>query len=245
MKLTQHEIDLFRHLGYIKLPTQLDQGRVKALKSAALKDLEEGLEPITRREDGTPHRLSNVWGRGSVFREMIQCDEILDPLESLLGPNIDFLLNRHNHFYLRERESTASIELHRDVRQWSRTIVTILIYLEDTNLENGCTCLVPGSHLLPAFRDASNDETLRISLSQTVPVPMPSGGLLAMDGMTLHAAGQNQTENTRMGITLSYHSVDEFSLPDDEKRVLVRGERAYKGNDRSFSLRKTTRPNAT
>ena len=28
-----------------------------------------------------------------------------------------------------------------------------------------------------------------------------------------------------------YHSADEFSLPDDRKHVLVRGERTYGGND--------------
>ena len=35
-----------------------------------------------------------------------------------------------------------------------------------------------------------------------------------------------------MSITLGYHSVDELLDVENEKRVLVRGERVYGGNDR-------------
>ena len=34
-------------------------------------------------------------------------------------------LFRHNHIYLREKGSTASLGLHRDCRQWSRAILTV------------------------------------------------------------------------------------------------------------------------
>ncbi len=229
MSLSPQEMDLFRHNGFIRLPTRHPNDRVEALKSAALKDIEDVVEPVSRRLDGHVHRLSELWDRGGVFRETIQSDEILDPLESLLGPNIEFQLNRHNHFYLREKGSTASLEFHRDVGQWSRTIVTVLIYLEDTNLENGCTRLVPGSHLVPSMTAPEGKE---IGPTQAVPVPMEAGGMIAMDGMVLHAAGENRTDQTRMSITLGYHSVDEFARSEEKRRVLVRGERTYRGNDR-------------
>ncbi len=70
-----------------------------------------------------------MWGRVGIFRETIVCDEILDPLECLLGPNIEFMLNRHNHIYLRDRDSTASLDLHRDCNQWSRPLLSVLLYL--------------------------------------------------------------------------------------------------------------------
>ena len=142
------------------------------------------------------------------------------------------MCNRHNHVYLRDRGSTASLELHRDVRHWSRTIVTVLLYLEDTNLENGCTHVVPGSHILPDFVNLSDNDLLhQIALDQIIPIPMTAGGLLAIDSMIIHSAGKNQTDGTRMSMTLGYHSVDELSSPHNPKRVLVRGNRIYKGND--------------
>ncbi len=231
MALTPQEVQLFRHNGFIKLPTRLPEERVAALKAATLKDMQEGVEPIVR-QNGRIIRISDLWGRDGIFRETITCDEILNPLESLLGPNIEFVLNRHNHIYLRDRGSTHSLELHRDVRHWSRTIVTVLVYLENTTLENGCTHVVPGSHLLPAFSDIRGDEPLRrIALGQTIPVPMPAGGMLAIDSMMIHSTGINQTDGTRMSMTLGYHSMDELSPPDNPKRVLVRGKHIYNGND--------------
>ena len=98
-------------------------------------------------------------------------------------------------------------------------------------MENGCTRIVPGSHLvtsLPNGIEAAQDQA---ALRQAIPLPMPAGGLLAIDSMVLHAAGVNRTEGTRLSMTLGYHSVDEFAEPDEQKRVLVRGERVYDGND--------------
>ena len=62
---------------------------------------------------------------------------------------------------------------------------------------------------------------------------MTAGGLLAIDSMIIHSAGKNQTDGTRMSMTLGYHTLDELSL-DNPKRVLMRGERIYKGNDTKF-----------
>ncbi len=231
MELTPQEIQLFRHNGFIKFPTQLSTDHVEALKSAVLKDMAEAVEPVVR-QNGKIIRISAVWERGGIFRETITCDEILNPLASLLGTDIEFVLNRHNHIYLRDAGSTHSLALHRDVRHWSRTIATVLIYLEETNLENGCTRVVPGSHHLPAFAHLKDETLQRIAANQTIPLPMPAGGLLAIDSMIIHSTGINSTDGTRMSMTLGYHSADELALEDNPKRVLVRGTRPYQGNDK-------------
>ena len=231
MELMPQEIQLFRHNGFIRFPTQLSKDHVEALKAAALKDMEEGAEPVARQE-GRIIRISAVWQRGGIFQETITCDEILNPLESLLGSNIEFVLNRHNHVYLRDAGSTHSLELHRDVSHWSRTIATVLIYLEETNLENGCTRVVPGSHHLPAFASVKDETIQQIAANQAIPLPMPAGGLLAIDSMIIHSAGINQTDGTRMSMTLGYHTADELASEDNSKKVIVRGERPYRGNDK-------------
>ena len=66
----------------------------------------EAVEPVVR-QNGKIIRISAVWERGGIFRETITCDEILNPLASLLGTDIEFVLNRHNHIYLRDAGSTS------------------------------------------------------------------------------------------------------------------------------------------
>ena len=102
-------------------------------------------------------------------------------------------------------------------------------------MENGCTWVVPGTHLLPGlpYTTLSQDESLLRSgiLDQAVPVPMPAGGLLALDSLVMHSPGENRTDGTRISMTAGYHSVDELSSFENPKQVLVRGERIYMGND--------------
>ena len=231
VSLLPQEVQLFRHNGFVKLPTQFSLERVKALKAVISQNIDQAVEPVVRQNDRII-RISNLWSRGRVFRESIASDEILDPLEKLLGSNIEFVLNRHNHVYLRDRSSTHSLEPHRDVMHWSRTIVTVLVYLEDTNVENGCTYVVPGSHHLPDLLNFADQEHLRkIVQEQCIPVPMSAGEMLAIDSMIIHSAGRNQTDGTRMSMTLGYHSVDELSPVENSKRILVRGRRIYRGNE--------------
>lgn len=234
MSLTLEQVRLFRHNGFLKLPCSLSPDTVAALKEAVLRHLEEGIEPIVRDRQGRGVRISALWERGGIFREALTAPEVLDPLEALLGPNIELILNRHNHATLRLAEEGAD-SMHRDILQWSRSIVTILFYLEETTVENGCTVVVPGTHLTPALRAlyVGEDESLRAAgvLEQAVPVPMPAGGLLAIDSLILHGPGVNTTPRSRMSMTVGYHSVDELSDLENPKRVLVRGERIYMGND--------------
>ena len=125
--------------------------------------------------------------------------------------------------------------LHRDVRHWTRTIFTVLFYLEETTVENGCTRVIPGTHHLPGVDGRVHDVGWAQEIAdQAVPVPMPAGGMLVIDSMLLHSTGINRTEGTRMSMTMGYHSVDEIADMENPKRALVRGRRPYDGNDTRY-----------
>jgi len=234
MKLTPEQVHLFRHNGFLVLPERLPEAQVARLKETVWRHIREEIPPVMRNREGRVIRISDIWNREPIFRETITCPAVLDPLESLLGPNIELILNRHNHAYLRVAGDGGDY-LHRDVLQWTRAIVTVILYLEETSLENGCTRVIPGTHLLPGLTALrlEEDETIARSgiLEQAVPVPMPAGGLLAIDSLVMHGPGPNRTEGTRMSLTVGFHSADELSDVPNPKRVLVRGERRYMGND--------------
>ena len=231
MKLTSEQVHLFRHIGFLRLENRLPKALVEALKEAIWSNIREEVEPVVRDREGRVIRLSGVVDRDPVFLESATSPLVLDPLESLLGPNIELIKNRHNHATLRRASEHRPEGMHRDVRQWSRTIFTVLFYLEETTVENGCTMVVPGSHHFPGVEGRLYDdaETLRL-LEQAVPVPMPEGGMLVIDSMIMHGVGRNLTDGTRMSMTLGYHSVDEIADVVNPHRMLVRGERPYDGN---------------
>jgi len=229
MKLTPEQVWLFRIAGFVKLPGTLPEDSVAALTETIQKDIDAAVEPVVRNKEGRIVRLSNVLDRAPIFREVAMHPQVLDPLEDLLGPNIELLKNRHNHATLRLPDPRSE-QLHRDVPQWSRGIVTVLFFLEESTCEKGCTQLVPGSHLLPWAANAAEEMTRTRLQDQVVRAEMPVGGLLAIDSLLWHSVGSNKTVQTRTSMTMGYHSVDDLASVEDPQRLVVRGERPYVGH---------------
>ncbi len=233
--LTAEQVRLFRHNGFLQLEGRLPEELVSRLRQAIDADVRAEAAPVARDPGGRVVRLSQVWDRAPVFREAATHPAVLDPLESLLGPNIEVVRNRHNHATLNVA-STRSDSFHRDILQWSRGLLTVIHYLEETTLDNGCTQVIPGTHLLPGgprLHHLEEEDWIaeaRVT-GQAVPVPMPAGGLLAIDSLIFHRIGPNRTSGTRTSMTIGYRSADELAGPPDGKTVVVRGERIYTGND--------------
>ena len=235
MRLTQPEIHHFRHNGYLKCPEILPSSTVNELKETILQDIADESAPVVHDKTGRITRISHILDRAPIFLQAATQAALLDALESLLGPQIELVKNRHNHATLNYRVPTSDT-FHRDAVQWSRSLISVVLYLEETNTQNGCTQVVPGSHLLPGLdvlHKVEKEQWVANSnlLSQAVPVPMPAGSALFIDGLIFHRIGPNKTADTRMSMTLGYHSADELTNLNDPKRILVRGTRNYRGND--------------
>ena len=226
--LTPEQAWFFRMAGFVKLPDTLPGETVEALTAAIRDDIAREVQPVVRNRAGRIVRLSNILDRAPIFRDVSTSPLVLDPLEALLGPNIELLRNRHNHATLRLPEPGGDY-LHRDVPQWSRGIVTVLFYLETSTCERGSTQVIPGSHLLPWAPDADAASQTGL-LQQVVRVEMPAGGMLAIDSLLWHGAGRNLTQETRTSMTVGYHSADDLASVADPQRILVRGQRVYAGH---------------
>lgn len=237
--LGSENIRFFRHSGYLKLPEVIPLSTVQAMRAVISSYMEDRVPPYIADETGSVIRLSELYQRDPIFAEVFMSPIVLDPLESLLGPNIELVLNRHNHATI-NRPGIAARRLHRDVLQWTRDIITVVLYLENSTVENGCTLVIPGSQFLPFVGTPNNGGTwmdehsvYQSLIDQALPVPMPAGGLLVLDSLMFHACGPNHSHEDRMAVTMGFHSVDELlDDPEPPHRILMRGERLYRGNDR-------------
>lgn len=243
MKLTPNQVAFFRHNGYFLLTETVPEPLLNSVRSLALDHFKNEVKPY-RTQSGHITRIDQLWDRDPLFRELILHPVLLEPLQSLLGPNIEFQRLRHNHATFNRRgdnkEGWGGMGYHRDSLQWSRPIITAVIYCDESTVERGATCVIPGSHFLPYVQmppggrggnwlsDHVGYEDLRF---QSLPVPAPKGGILLFDSLLFHTAGVNRTDESRISIALGYRSVDELSLNGQEQCELVCGERVYRGND--------------
>ena len=173
MSLTSEQVHLFRHNGFLKLENRLPGEQVEKLKKTILRNFREEVQPVVRDREGRVVRISGVVDREPVFFETASSPLVLDPLESLLGPNIELIKNRHNHATLRLASENRPEGLHRDVRQWSRTIFTVIFYLQETNggkTDARWSCPAPTTSLASA---AVYTTKLGHELSWARPCPCP------------------------------------------------------------------------
>ncbi len=236
--LSTEQVRFFRHSGYLKAPAPLSAEATARLRQAVLDEARSDAEDLTKDEAGRVARIPGIYQRLAACRELCASEVLLGPLASLLGPNIELVLNRHNHATFNYRTS-ARPRLHRDILQWTRSVVTAIVYLEPSTLASGCTEIIPGSQYLPFVGTPNNGGTWMDEhsvyadlLGQALPVEMPAGGILFFDSLAFHGVGVNTTDDSRMSIALGFHSVDELNRATDATRVLLRGERLYRGNDR-------------
>ena len=96
--------------------------------------------------------------------------------------------------------------------------VFVMIYLQDTNPQNGCLRVIPRSHrsyhALHSNQKAHTESASRVedpndsiynSLSEEVSVPVKCGDVIVGDARLIHGSFPNQSEDERTLITLWYH----------------------------------------
>ena len=204
--------------------------------------ISELVEPIIweSKQSRTPtniRRLSKIVERNSAYLEAASYPIVLDALQGVLGPNIELLTNKHNHLMVRPAGSFP-VPWHSGEEPYDHLLITVIIYLEESTLDNGCIRLVPGSHMRPFNRirrpkpDSFQESDLYY---RSVPMPMPKGGVLLFNDSCFHGSDKNRSYQSRRSMTLGYqaHSVHNV-IKENPEKILLRGEKIYIGHPHPF-----------
>jgi len=114
MQLSHQQVSFFRQMGYLKLPALLPRVSIHQMKKAILYNINEKIDPYRCDDKERIIRIDNIIDREPIFQEVFISPFILEPLISLLGPNIELARNRHNHATINLKGSHPP-RLHRDV----------------------------------------------------------------------------------------------------------------------------------
>jgi phytanoyl-CoA hydroxylase len=243
--LSHEQTRFFREQGYFRLSGVLDSSQIERLRKFVI--AEKAKEDEIRRAQKIGNSVVKMYGlyerAPELMNELLLANpKLTEPLQSLLGPNVVLVTNRHNHAAVNDAEGTkAESRLHRDILQPTRGLVTAAVYLEESTIDNGCTYIVPGSQYLPFVGVSQEngggtwmDEHSEYEglLDQALPVPMQDGDVLFFDGLAFHTVGQNTTDKTRTSMTFGFRSADELDFkPDESRQIIIAGTQIYRGND--------------
>lgn len=195
------------------------------------------MEPNQPPDSTQVRRLYEPCSHYEVFRAFSESEKLLDAIAALLGPNLVFHYSKIN---MKPAGIGSVVEWHQDLSYYpltNRGSVSILFYLDDASVENGCLQVIPHRH-----RDAllSHSEegffqgrvTEAVDESKAVPVSGKAGAVIFMHAMTPHSSIANTSDKPRRTLILSYRAADAFPVycgdmtPKNETYSrLVRGAR--------------------
>ncbi len=232
--LTTEQLNHFTTNGYLILPALADTGycsSVIALAEQALSEDTAPIEyeadtrypgaPISRDAEGgqTARRLLQAVSRSPLLANWATSEPLSQPLRQLLGDGARLSQVHHNCIMTKQPRFSSLTGWHRDSRYWQfqrAELVSVWLALRNETVENGCLLVLPGSHLWTVTPDqldgalflrADSTQNQRL-LAQAITVPLQQGDVLLFHSNLFHAAGCNQTTQTKLSMVFTYRAAD-------------------------------------
>lgn len=233
------ELAAFNSEGYVIVRGLASHGLTGRMKSLAQRDLQRQAGPLEYEADvgypGAPQshdapggrtvrRLLQAYARDALFREWATGPQVAARLRQLLGRDVELSQAHHNCIMSKDPSYSSITSWHRDIRYWSferPELVSVWLALGREYYKNGCLLLLPGSHdrdFLPQQVDAA--QFLRVDLEENrellraqIAAELDEGDVLFFHCRLFHAAGHNQSAETKFSAVFTYHATDNRPLP--------------------------------
>lgn len=226
-RFTPEEAAHYRTAGYVVIPGLFSPAEVERARAtivemthAALasgdpsKVLE--LEPEAVNGARVARRIYDPFLAHAVFQDMGTDLRILDRLETLIGPNLCCNLSKLN---MKPAKVGSVVDWHQDLTYYPHTnadLVTVLVYLDDASVENGCLQVLPRhqhhyfnhSHPDGSFAGLITEELDSGRFGKPVPLEGVAGSAIFMHGILPHSSLPNHSPNPRRTLIYGYRASD-------------------------------------
>jgi ectoine hydroxylase-related dioxygenase (phytanoyl-CoA dioxygenase family) len=248
MALSNDEQTRYNEDGFLILPGILD-GAIRAPYMAVFNELVERAKRMEKPEgafslapdaEGRPiagrlHKVQGVCVEDARILGLAAEPAILDRVETLIGPNIDMFGSK---FFPMMTAGATSTGWHQDNHYFGTNtsrVVSCAIYLEETDRDNGCLMVLPGSHKTGELvRHESgggvyaHGQWADVDETKAIDVVCPPGTVVLFSANLLHGARANVSG--RSSFRTAWHYIpgdlqlELFPRGGYRDRHLVRGE---------------------
>jgi phytanoyl-CoA hydroxylase len=232
--IREYEVVLDREIAQAhaegKIPSRFEElafiQRLAAYLSAAGKGAYQAFDislPLKSATENTPMHV------GPAVFNMLRSESLMDTVEQFIGSEV--LSNPIQHVRIKPPETwlpadfkgglVGQTDWHQDqgvaLPEIDETdVLTVWLAISDATVENGCLCVVPGSHKAGlATHCPAKPGSTRIGLhipdeirgTNYTPVPIKRGGALFLHRRTMHASLRNLSDGARWSFDLRYQPV--------------------------------------
>jgi len=183
--------------------------------------------------------LPNIHHHSALVRDFYFRGPLIDLVEPLIGPN---LKGATSQLTFKMRGNTSPFGWHQDNGYGELdpyTAISALTALDDSDEENGCLWILPGSHRRGQIaveqttetKQQQSEVTLEVDESGAIPVPLKAGETLLFHCWTLHKSDGNfSPDRDRRILFLRFadaDAVEVYNARQPRLGRLVRGETRF------------------
>ena len=187
---------------------------IDVLSSEETKEIKKEIEYIEKKwpEELVGLGRNNVHYISPVFDQVCHNSKILDAVESIIGKDI---LVGGTTLFIKDPDNKGFVSWHQDAKyigfepyNW----VTAWLAITDSNENNGCMRMWPGSHKnkIQEHVDSFNENNLLtrgqtvqdVPLNKTIPNVLKAGQLSLHHPMIVHGSGPNKSNTRRIGFVI-------------------------------------------
>jgi ectoine hydroxylase-related dioxygenase (phytanoyl-CoA dioxygenase family) len=231
-RLTAEEVSFFRENGYYLYKKPLFSPE----KMAKLEAIFE--EHLAEKGDKLSDELDTPHFRDPRLLEFLLADEVLDLVESIIGPDI---ILWSSHFICKDPYTGRRTPWHEDSAYWKgrfdkyENIVTVWLAIDRSFKENGCMRVIPGTHHNGFSEYESVDKSTNtfhatikdVDESKAVYFELEKGECSLHDSRIIHGAEANTSPYRRCGYTMRFLPADTKVIPEKNENwqiYLARGQ---------------------
>ena len=256
VRLTEEDRRHYFEQGYVAASGAISSGWTARLRTAMAELVEES-RAWTESDDkfvleaghtaAAPrlHRIYSPQDHHPVFWEFISSGEMTSLAADVVGPDVKF---HHAKLNLKSGRGSRGFQWHQDIQAWPHTDyspVTIGVYVDGCDPEQGPLAMVRGSHLgkLYSMYDETGAFAVRIApeeigwfRDEMIDAPTgPPGTVVLLGCRTIHGSRRNDSDRDRPLLLAVYSSADSYSytaspIPSPRLGEIVRGRQARFAN---------------
>ena len=204
--LTSKQLNQYKEEGYV--------APIEVLSNDEAKEIRNEIETIEKK---WPSALEGI-GRNYVhlispiFNKLCLNNKILDAVESIIGKNI---LICGTTLFIKNANEKGFVSFHQDAKYIGlepHNWVTAWIAITDSNEENGCMKMWPGSHKedLKKHEQKFDEDNLltrgqtieNVPIEETDPVVLKAGQMSLHHPTVIHGSGLNRSKDRRIGFVV-------------------------------------------
>ena len=202
---TDQHLKRLRSTGYTKIEQGLDLELVEGLLDRVTTQFERhkgSMAPVPSEWDAL--WVLNLQNKDKTFIDLLDLPIVESLMKVMLNdPFFRHLPSDDPNYILGQfvaRSSVKPLQLHIDAGMPQPGPATAMVQLgfvlEDMDERNGCTMVVPGSHLLGEYSDRE--------LQHLHPIPARAGDIVVWDARVWHGSGANTSQGTRWSIVATF-----------------------------------------